>query len=994
MSYSGPGKGSPGGSSGRSRAPRFILLLTFAFASVPNSGGLEHHHGGGAAAAGGRRSLDEYVHHYEELSYSSGHVDAQHHRHKRSLPEEDHRVEVDFHAHHRHFRLRLKRDHSVFHDGLRIEDGLGRDKMASLDLSHIYHGHLEGQEAGSRAFGSIHDGVFDGQVHTPEGTYYLERAHKYFPQRHEEAAAGKNHSFHSVIYREHHLKDPFRHSKAAGLKRPGCGVSESVQDWMESVQNSGEPTPLPPPPSPQPLKESRDEHQQRALEQLQREELESSGPTYKYSAQANDPNNKRVKRALENNSNRKSCSLYIQTDPLFWDHIYEQENGKVKNGASETEEGRSKTEKEILSLIAQHVKAVNIIYSDTTFDGKYSHKGYMFEVQRVKIHDSKQCKTHPFDSDKNQFCIPNIDVSNFLNLHSKSDHEEFCLAYVFTYRDFTGGTLGLAWVASATGASGGICETYKSYKENINNKQNTTKRSLNTGIITFVNYNSRVAPKVSQLTLAHEIGHNFGSPHDYPAYCRPGGQSGNYIMFASATSGDRDNNNKFSNCSKHNVSRVLDAIFEGQKRNCFQENDGAFCGNKIVEEGEECDCGFDESECAEQCCYPRKVTNETEANNKRNMCKRKPNAQCSPSEGPCCSQTCRFLSSSSAQSKQCKGEDDCTEAARCDGTQAKCPEPKAKPNHQTECNQGTQVCYDGECKFSICLKYGLESCFLTSETISDKRQLCELACRQKDAKNSTCMSTTELVAQGLVAPGSGLTSGLSLRPGSPCDNYQGYCDVFLKCRKVDAEGPLVRLKNLLLNEETLVNIAQWVTEFWWAVLLISIAFVIFMACFIKCFAIHTPSSNPRMPKAYHLSETLRRPVRSLKQQHHGGYRAASSGYGAPPPYPGRNGGGGGGGSSQPNGGAAGPSRGSAIPGGPGRGYGEGRGHYNRSRGADMCAAESRSAAAHHPMQVGGGSRGGGGGVHPDARDPRRSRGGSRDPPGGNRGSRIEMSPLR
>ncbi len=49
------------------------------------------------------------------------------------------------------------------------------------------------------------------------------------------------------------------------------------------------------------------------------------------------------------------------------------------------------------------------------------------------------------------FCIENIDVSNFLNLHSLTDHHVFCLAYVFTYRDFTGGTLGLAWVASASG---------------------------------------------------------------------------------------------------------------------------------------------------------------------------------------------------------------------------------------------------------------------------------------------------------------------------------------------------------------------------------------------------------------------------------------------------------------------------------------------------------------------------------------------------------------
>jgi len=41
-------------------------------------------------------------------------------------------------------------------------------------------------------------------------------------------------------------------------------------------------------------------------------------------------------------------------------------------------------------------------------------------------------------------------------------------------------------------------------------------------------------------------------------------------MFASATSGDRPNNSKFSSCSIANISSVLDAIQDNKKRNCFK----------------------------------------------------------------------------------------------------------------------------------------------------------------------------------------------------------------------------------------------------------------------------------------------------------------------------------------------------------------------------------------------------------------------------------------
>lgn len=95
--------------------------------------------------------------------------------------------------------------------------------------------------------------------------------------------------------------------------------------------------------------------------------------------------------------------------------------------------------------------------------------------------------------------------------------------------------------------------------------------------------------------------------------------------------------------------------------------------------------------------------------------------------------------------------------------------------------------------------------------------------------------------------------------------FKGYCDVFLKCRAVDAEGPLVRLKNLLLNKETLLTVTQWITENWYAVVFIGIGFIIFMGMFIKCCAVHTPSNNPKKPPARRISDTLRRPMNTLRR---------------------------------------------------------------------------------------------------------------------------------
>ncbi|KAG9510545.1 Disintegrin and metalloproteinase domain-containing protein 10, partial [Fragariocoptes setiger] len=837
-----------------------------------------------------KRRLSRHITHYEPLNYDHQEV---HRRAKRDLDSftHSHPIKIDFKAHGRSFDIRLKPDaESVFSHDVVIENGNGesiRDHI-DMDMSSL-SGHLHEEADDSLVYGSLRKGIFEGKIHTKSGkSFYVERAEKYLGElaKHDQSldnsTRAKDIKFHSVIYssddvvHDHldhggnpsHEHDHNHHHESAPIGT--CGhLDHKVKDWLESVANSAVPGSEQTDDT-----ESKHKFQDDIIKRMQdyygygidgysERQFESTRGIWSVRNNAPKNNNHTRKKRqtfggaeldfsqvfspkprvshnipLDHPLKRRACSLYIQTDTYLWNHTR-------RNNANDRD-----TREEIASLVAQHIKAVNHIYENSDFGGV---RGLKFIVQRLRINDTQACDATRKPT--NPFCLPNIDVSNFLNLNSQFNHNDFCLAYIFTYRDFSGGTLGLAWVASTSGASGGICEKYKSYTENIHGRQVQTKRSLNTGIITFVNYNSRVPPKVSELTLAHEIGHNFGSPHDYPADCRPGGPQGNYIMYSSATSGERGNNNKFSPCSIRNISTVLHAIFSVEgKENCFQEDDGPFCGNKIVEEGEECDCGYDAKECTENCCYPREPLNEYD---RGQPCKRRRDVQCSPSEGPCCNEECSFVS----REKVCRHETECSMSQTCDFSQASCPESMPKAN-LTECNGGTQVCWNGQCTGSICQKYGLEECFLTAKSGAKPEEMCEVACQSVEQPN-TCRRTSDIPAMQHI-------SGLKLRPGSPCNDFQGYCDVFQRCRPVDAEGPLARLKNTLLNQKTLMTIKQWATTYWWACMLMLVAFIMLMAAFIKCCAVHTPTSNPKKRPALRITDTLRRPADKLRRKRHNG----------------------------------------------------------------------------------------------------------------------------
>lgn len=188
--------------------------------------------------------------------------------------------------------------------------------------------------------------------------------------------------------------------------------------------------------------------------------------------------------------------LYLQADHLFHGHLGSEEAA--------------------INMMTRHIQRVNEIYRVTDFDGDGTPDGISFMIKRIKVHNSSSGVNYPYLGD--------FQVIKFLEKFSEGDYESFCLAYMFTFRDFEGGTLGLAWTGDLKNA-GGVCERKGHFRGGL--------KSLNTGIITLLNYGKVVLPAVSYVTLAHEIGHNFGSPHDPESEreCVPGGRDGNYIMY-------------------------------------------------------------------------------------------------------------------------------------------------------------------------------------------------------------------------------------------------------------------------------------------------------------------------------------------------------------------------------------------------------------------------------------------------------------------------------
>lgn len=271
-------------------------------------------------------------------------------------------------------------------------------------------------------------------------------------------------------------------------------------------------------------------------------------------------------------------------------------------------------------------------------------------------------------------CNTNQTITDRLNSFSqwRGQHQDSNAYWTLLTNCATGSEVGLAWL-------GQLC---------IN-----TAASVGGESISGANVVART-PTEWQV-IAHESGHTFGAVHDCDAQtcsdgktvaaqqcCPLSGTSCNanaqYIM--NPSTGDRIST--FSPCTIGNICTAF--LRNSVRSDCLADNKGVttisgqVCGNGVVEEGEDCDCGKPE-ECIEnKCCNPL-------------TCKFINNAVCDDSNEECCV-GCQFATNGTL----CRGSTGvCDPQEVCTGKSASCPNDVTAPDGQG-CGVGLQ-CASGQC---------------------------------------------------------------------------------------------------------------------------------------------------------------------------------------------------------------------------------------------------------------------------------------------------------
>ncbi|KAF0988414.1 hypothetical protein HZS_72 [Henneguya salminicola] len=200
-----------------------------------------------------------------------------------------------------------------------------------------------------------------------------------------------------------------------------------------------------------------------------------------------------------------------------------------------------------------------------------------------------------------------------------------------------------------------------------------------------------IQPKFLVSTIAHEIGHLFGLPHTEERTNLDKCPCHNICMMDSMVHRIDFKDIFWSECDKSEILRELK-----NDKDClsFYSEAQALCGNKVVDPGEECDCGFlkvslcicimkeCQKEDSRKCCDPL-------------SCKFTKGSNCY--KGNCCN-NCQVRKAS----EKCHMEQQECKHGLCDGISSNCRiflDYNYDNNNEKEltCNYGKDQCFKGKC---------------------------------------------------------------------------------------------------------------------------------------------------------------------------------------------------------------------------------------------------------------------------------------------------------
>ncbi|NWR42427.1 ADA32 protein, partial [Regulus satrapa] len=189
-------------------------------------------------------------------------------------------------------------------------------------------------------------------------------------------------------------------------------------------------------------------------------------------------------------------------------------------------------------------------------------------------------------------------------------------------------------------------------------------------------YHGNVTLESFSVLLAQVLGHSLGMSPDSSRGCSCPGRVCTMSPEALHFSGVK----AFSNCSIRDFETFLKqgrgtCLFASPR---LARQSSAVCGNRVVEPGEQCDCGTAQECLKDRCCTQ--------------SCRLKPQARCA--SGLCCKR-CQFKQRNSLCRPAADATCDLPEV--CSGSSASCP-PDLHIQDGHDCGRGTGYCYRGRCQ--------------------------------------------------------------------------------------------------------------------------------------------------------------------------------------------------------------------------------------------------------------------------------------------------------